>query len=158
MKAQASVGKLPDEVSEPQPHLLIWCTVAVSAWSTSFLLFLFLLPFWFDGFWTPDDNEMKARAWWNTMLLRLRLMDDMSLLFWAWPAHTNSPKARSPFVSIALFAYISPFYVPTSVTLPISFGFLLFHLNFPPFLPVAAINLEKLEQLPKIIWFHYEPP
>lgn len=62
------------------------------------------------------------------------------VLCWAWPAHINSPKARSPFLSIALFAYI---YVPTSATLLISSAFLLFPLNFPPFLPVAAINLEK---------------
>lgn len=44
------------------------------------------LPFWFYGFWTPDDNKMKARAWWNTIrLLRLSLMDDISLLWGSTP-------------------------------------------------------------------------
>lgn len=153
-----SAASVSDSSKSPSISPIFWFDAQSQSLLDSFrsFCFFFLLLFWFDGFWTPDDNEMKARAWWNTVqVLRLSLMDNMSLLCWAWPAHRNSPKARSPFVSIALFAYILPFYVPTSVTLLISFAILLFPLNFPPFLPVAAINLEKL---PKIIRFHYEPP
>ncbi len=124
----------------------------VSAWCSSFLLFLLLCLSDLMAFGPQDDNEMKARAWWNTIqLLRLSLMEDMSFLwgsafYWAWPTRINSPKARSPFspllcllISHRLMS-LHPSHHRFSSLVPLS---------FPPFLPVAAINLEKASSFPK---------